>query len=488
MPAVAGASSDRAAGPPPGRPPFDPPAARDSIRISNVYATAWRWSDAGGGRAAGEAPTTALRLGRLARFYELSDDQLPRVLASERFQPEVVRFNRWREDSCASATAWLFLLPSGQVVAALTLDLRCDLRRTVALLEDCYYEDVTVGGRGLTDLLASLGRGRLQRDDRGDDPRPVLLPERHQLVFMSAREPSDVPDDDAVQRLIYRSDLPYRREFSSIAYPAELNRRPSTVAAVGPYVSVLAGQQDYLENTLFLSAAQAVGAAAKLREIRDDAYRAVGSFRLTESTATSTQQRRRVLSQLAEQLSNLELELSFSVEAGGDLGLLVPSLRTESYHRTLYAAMDLSSRAATVARMLERLDRSIAADLTSVESLERRADEQKRLRWTVVVGFLTTTAAPLGLLFGFFGVNATQVVAETSMFSPRYLWVYLGLAGIVLAGFLLFAALLARERQELRRQRPPRPAAGPDGGTGAVPPEGPVQARPTGGAAPESPA
>ena len=39
-----------------------------------------------------------------------------------------------------------------------------------------------------------------------------------------------------IQRLIYRADQPYRREYSAIRYPAELNRRPGWLAAVGPYV------------------------------------------------------------------------------------------------------------------------------------------------------------------------------------------------------------------------------------------------------------
>ena len=49
--------------------------------------------------------------------------------------------------------------------------------------------------------------------------------------------------------MIYRIDLPYRQEFSAIRYPAELNRRPGWLTAVGPYVSVVCGHQGYIDLT-----------------------------------------------------------------------------------------------------------------------------------------------------------------------------------------------------------------------------------------------
>ena len=43
------------------------------------------------------------------------------------------------------ARVWLFRLPSGQLVAALSLDARCELPETIDLLEDCYFGDVQIG-------------------------------------------------------------------------------------------------------------------------------------------------------------------------------------------------------------------------------------------------------------------------------------------------------------------------------------------------------
>ncbi len=161
-----------------------------------------------------------------------------------------------------------------------------------------------------------------------------------------------IPSPWQAQRLIYRTDLPYRKQYSAIGYPGELNRRPGWLAAVGPYVSVVCGHPDFIENAVFLSAVQAVGAAAQLRAIRQAAYADVRQFRELEASGGTARDRRRILEQISDQLGDLALELSYSVEASADLGLLVPSLRIESFHHTLYESMSLASKAATAGRML----------------------------------------------------------------------------------------------------------------------------------------
>jgi hypothetical protein len=157
---------------------------------------------------------------------------------------------------------WLFATPSGQVVAALSPDVASPLLEVIDLLEDSYYQQLTLAGADLTAAAAALAR---EQDVLVTTEE--FLAERHQIVFTRALD--DEQPEDIVQRLVYRADLPLRAEFSAITYPSELNRRPTSLAAVGPYVSVLSGQQDYIENAAFVSAAQAVASAARLREIRD---------------------------------------------------------------------------------------------------------------------------------------------------------------------------------------------------------------------------
>jgi hypothetical protein len=425
--------------------PFDPFVSRTTIRLTTVYATPWRCLPE---RLAEHASpvTNYLRFGRLARFYDASQDQFPRVLTRVTHTAETsYAFRRWRQaEQVRAGRSWLFTLSAGQVLAAVTFDVTGSLRETIPLLEDLYYGDVTVDARTLPEEFAALVEPELACEhlDRG------FYPERHQFVFAAAGPDQQIPNDDEVQRLIYRADLPYVPRYSSIRYPAELNRRPNALGAVGPYVSMLIGQQDYVENCVLLSGVQAVGSSARLHQIREQTYESVRSFRASGAEYHNVRQRRLLLEDLADTLGDLELDLSFSVEATADLGLLVPSLRIEGYHDELYDAMSLSRRSDTTGHMLTRLRNAIEAELTAVESVERRADDRKRLRTATAVTFVTTVAGTLSLLFGFFGINATQVNQNQSMFSAHYLGIYLLIAGLVLTGATVFLLLYIYERRQ----------------------------------------
>ena len=163
-----------------------------------------------------------------------------------------------------------------------------------------------------------------------------------------------------------------------------------------------------------------------------------------------------MLERIADQLGDLELELSYSVEATADLGLLVPSLRVESFHNALYESMGLASKAATAGRMLERLGSAISAELTAIESIEHRADDNRRIRYAVAVGFVSAVAIPASLILAYLGINASQVSADQSMFSHRYLGMYLTVALLIVLGVLLSAGLWVQQRRDARHHRAAR--------------------------------
>lgn len=429
-------------------PPFEPYASRESIRLTTVYSTPWAYAP-GHAESTVDAPAGVLNLGRLADFYDRSRQQLPRIIHHEELDCATVSCRRWRGSEPVNAHLWYFVLPSGQVLVALTLDVSGELIDTIPLLEDLYYASIECEGIPLERVAAD----RIGCTPNQDGMVPGFLPERHQLIFRSIRSEEEVPEADVVQRLIYRTNLPYRPEHSSIQFPAELNRRPTTVGALGPYVSVLCGHQDYVENCVLLSAVQAVGAAARLREIRDVTNSYVQRFRNRSADQRSTRDRRSTLEAISDGLSQLELELSYSVEAGGDIGTLVPALRIESFHNALFSTMGLTERAAIIGQMLSRLGNAIDAELTSVESIEQRAADRRRVRTVVAVTFVTTVTATLSLLFGFFGVNASQVDEQRSMFDERYAPVYALISVILAVGFLIFAGMLLHERWSERRER-----------------------------------
>ncbi|MGW8553359.1 hypothetical protein [Streptomyces tubercidicus] len=95
---------------------------------------------------------------------------------------------------------------------------------------------------------------------------------------------------------------------------------------------------------MLLSAVQAVGSAARLREIREVAYACVHRFRHRNPAQSSAHDRRTAVEDITDGLNQLELELSYSVEVGSDIGTLVPALRVESFHQELFGTMGLTRR------------------------------------------------------------------------------------------------------------------------------------------------
>ena len=216
-----------------------------------MYATPWRMTDS----SAGGGLPDYLRLWRFGQYYRLSADQLPGVLCREALDVGDLTFRRWKHaETLAGARVWLFRLPSGQIVAVLSLDVACELIESIDLLEDCYFGDVQIGEQS----MAECAYTRAAQLGAECGSHQGFLPECHQMVLGGAQPAEEC--EDVLQRLVYRADLPYRKEYSAIRYPAELNRRPGWLAAVGPYVSVVCGHSDFIENAVFLSAVQAVAA------------------------------------------------------------------------------------------------------------------------------------------------------------------------------------------------------------------------------------
>jgi hypothetical protein len=128
--------------------------------------------------------------------------------------------------------------------------------------------------------------------------------------------------------------------------------------------------------------------------------------------------------------------------------------------------MSLASKAVTAGRMLQRLDAAISAELTAIESIERRADENRRIRYAVAVGFVSAVAIPASLILAYLGINASQVDPNRSMFDHRYLGMYLIVAAVIVLAAVLSLGLYVQQRRDAspRRARGERPrwALAPD--------------------------
>ncbi len=115
--------------------------------------------------------------------------------------------------------------------------------------------------------------------------------------------------------------------------------------------------------------------------------------------------------------------------------------------------MDLAARAVTAGRMLARLGSAIGAELTAIESIERRADDNRRVRYAVAVGLVSAVAIPGSLILAYLGINASQVDARQSMFSHHYLGMYVTVGAVIVLGAAVSLALYIQQRREARHHR-----------------------------------
>ena len=396
---------------------FTARASRDhNVGVTTVYSVNYSYH--------GEDSRLAreLLVGSPLEYLDLYEDHLPGRLPSNAFfdstlapQPNVRLAREIPGLGDYDVDATLFTLPSNQVVLAVSFEFTCgsdDPQHLIALLEQAIAGDVIVKGVKLADFLGGL-RDKITglraepigvSSTAATSGQPViLLPERHQVVFMRADDSVPAPSAENVHRIVYRKDPPYTEEFARPKEPEQLNkyRLPSeqngrktvswrqllrqdsqaqdedkakeTLGVVTPYVSLLYGHKDYIESSVILSTVHAVGTASRFRQIWHDTFAQVRRFRETKQEAAAGKQTRASLEELADSLGNLEFDLTFSVEFP-----LMRAMRIESYQNALHEAMDLSTQAARLSEMFSQVGSSVQSEITAINVREIRRDEGKQ--------------------------------------------------------------------------------------------------------------
>lgn len=395
------------------------------VRVVSMYAT--RWKDTG----KGPSPTTLDIDPPLARHYDHYQDRLPRrLLCRPAKNVEDVRFSKQPDVALTSAEVSLFALPSNQIVCEVTLTIYTDpftletVRTGVAgVLERCIEGDLLIAGKPLSKYVDSLAE-EVRAEAIPSEVEDLLL-ERHLLVFVPRlNEDEDPPWQAVIDEIVYRDAPPYREEFTKLQLPGQLNQEGRTLGAVNQYVSLLYGHEKFVEDSVFISTVQALGTASRFRQIWHEAYRRVQEFRTRNQREDIGKQTRDELETLADSLGNLEFDLTFSVE--------FPLIRIESFHSALFEALDLPTQTRTLSQMFAQLSGSVRSEITAIEIRERRRDLYRQKWNAATVSAISFLAFPIGFVVAFFGINATQVNAQDSIFDfHRYLWVYI--VGIILA-------------------------------------------------------
>lgn len=365
-----------------------------------------------------------LDFGRLSSHTRQHADLLPYRQAVEELDPATVAWRFAGDDmevSRFSQSLW-FMPAAGTQFLVQLVDFvpRDGIAEIVAALEDMYYGHPTTPGTvdGITFTRAENGK-------------------THQMVILDTGERE--LDDDEVQRLIYRADLPIREGYTSIRRPEELNRRPGRGAALGPFVTVLWGQQDYIENCAFASVLIGTSAGVVIRDARAEVMAEIAAvdrdFGLSGVPVEqmSINEVRDRLAATNRIVASLENRIALSIDGLSTLMPYIPALRVESYHRALFTALDAETNRETLERMLGRLTELVRVQQEVLDAEVASATDARNLRWSVSVGIGSALAIPVGAVLTFFGINAREIDPHASIFAARYWPLYAGVLAASLA-------------------------------------------------------
>jgi hypothetical protein len=449
------------------------------VRLYSAYSTYWR-------RSMDTRPVGGFDLSeRFRSFYSSFQDQLPELLNQRKFEVDQVNLKTNEAQALRpldGAELVLFSLPfpADQIVATLVLnfqtpDLNADSTDLRRILKACTESDLLIGRLTIGQWVDRLAQDVHAEQEIPADPyeRPAHAPqERHCLVFIEDLHGLEPPTHDIIAGILYGIQPPYRREFTQLERPESLNQEAGTYAAVSQTSSFFYGHMGEVENSVLLTTVQAVGTAARFQRIWRDAYYQVQQFQSSKQKRQSGEQVRKDLELLADEMGNLELDLAFSVETAADLGLGSTTSRIDNFHDDLYQVMQIKARANTVSQMFVRLSSSIRSELTAIESREKEVEENRKLRGALMLGALSFLLAPLGLVFGFFGMSASEVDPHDTMFDLGRYWMVYALAVTPMIIAFMFAVTfnpdaLARKLRIRRRAddnaTPARPQLRPTG-------------------------
>ncbi|MDQ8705366.1 hypothetical protein RCO28_23130 [Streptomyces sp. LHD-70] len=235
-----------------------------------------------------------------------------------------------------------------------------------------------------------------------------------------------------------------------IRRPETLNNPGQTMVAHGRGVSLIVGYAPPVENAFGLAAVGILNAVAAVHRIRRHAFEALELDRA--AVVETTDDARTLVAQLSRRLSNLQLDLSFSVDAYADT-ILIPEMLVESFHSSLRDVSALADALANTSRIVERVDAVLATRRVDLETASQQYAEGRDRVLAAVIAAGSVLALPPALLLAFFGVNSSDVDPRRSILDIHHYGVAYAIAWLP---FLLLIAvgLVARRRVSLSLSTP----------------------------------
>nr|WP_052433476.1 hypothetical protein [Streptacidiphilus carbonis] len=149
-----------------------------------------------------------------------------------------------------------------------------------------------------------------------------------------------------------------------------------------------------------------VAAFAVLHRSRSRAYRALEDH--SRSRGESIDQSRQTFTLLTDEMGEIQLDLSFGVEAYID-SVLIPDNLMQLFRASLYDQLAVEGAAANTARMVERLGTVIQSRSAALIGAGQEARERQDRVLTSLFAVVSAVAIPPTLLLAFFSVNSSDI-------------------------------------------------------------------------------
>lgn len=423
------------------------------------------------------APVVTGGLSRVATFYEVEGEG---CACSGSPMVEVIDFDRLHEDLRGAGTqlperclAERATVVAGDAEWAVEVEVyRVDRDRHVAVVrasQDGGYHEVIDAlevfyRREFAPLGSTSWDGYLRDRGYGLGTFTFQLVAASDGTMQLLDRSTEARRESILGSLIYRYAGRYDGLSSRIVWPEESNRGES-LAVVSPFAAVIGRHQGYVENAFFLSAVLYVGARVTLLSLRRRLYENLRQVGRLQEAEADPRLRRAALGRVSSAVGAMEVELSANVESYVKVESLLLSLRASDFHESLFRSARVDEEAAALAVMLDRLRSGVQGELGELAAIYGARDERRRVLASGVVGALSVVAVPLGILFGYFGMNAAEVAPDTSFLDVGANTVIYGLLLALLGGVLLVALALPFALRWLDRTREVRVRELMDGGS-----------------------
>jgi hypothetical protein len=250
----------------------------------------------------------------------------------------------------------------------------------------------------------------------------------HHCVFPGGALLADIRARESFWRIINRVASPVEPTGQIVHFrPPELNYPGIAAVGHGRGVSVIAGFSEEVGDTDLLIAIMVITGLSVLRRSRVKLFSALGEANDAPATsAAAIAKTRALVTSLAEQLDQLQLDLEFGVESYLD-SIIIPEAIIEAFQRSLCEATGLRAALEHSSRMLKGLASVIQARRMALDTLVQQQAERRDKVFSTTLAIVTLLAVPPTLLLAFFALNGS--VQHSLHNLSAHGWVYAAVWG-----------------------------------------------------------